>query len=99
MAQFDLSALRALHTIISPSDQSYLYSNSAKALVTARRRGDDRRLEYWSGNPVVSIEITPYVLIHYLRKVESPIDSYKVTVCSITDRTSRTRFVAAKRRY
>jgi len=59
VAQFDLSALKALRAVLAPSDQTYLYTNSAKALVTARRRGDDRRIEYWSGNPVVSIEVTP----------------------------------------
>ena len=68
VAQFDLSALRALDTILGPSEQSYLYSNSAKALVTARRRGDDRRVEYWSGNPVVSVEISPYVHLHYYER-------------------------------
>ncbi|KAF8522281.1 TRAPP II complex [Hysterangium stoloniferum] len=59
VAQFDLSALRTLHAILSPLDQTYLYTNSTKALVTARRRGDDRRIEFWSGNPIVNIEISP----------------------------------------
>lgn len=54
-----MSALRALRTIINPSDQVFLYANSVKALMTARRRGDDRRVEYWSGNPVVSVEVSP----------------------------------------
>ncbi|KIJ44069.1 hypothetical protein M422DRAFT_252562 [Sphaerobolus stellatus SS14] len=59
VAQFDLSALKALRTVLNSADQTYLYTNSAKALLTARRRGDGRRVEYWSGNPVVNIQVTP----------------------------------------
>ncbi|KAF8590613.1 hypothetical protein K439DRAFT_1382134 [Ramaria rubella] len=85
VAQFDLSALRALHTIISSADQAYLYSNSAKALVTARRRGDDRRVEYWSGNPVVSLEITPLPLVrlpveHRARDLLPPSEEASIVV-------------------
>ncbi|GJJ12127.1 hypothetical protein Clacol_006368 [Clathrus columnatus] len=59
VAQFDLSALRILGDILSSQDQNYLYSSSARAFLTARRRGDDRRVEYWARNPVVKIEINP----------------------------------------
>lgn len=59
VAQFDLSALKLMRTFLSPGDQSYLYANSIKSLLTATRRGEDRKAEYWCGNPATSIQITP----------------------------------------
>ncbi|KAG8935684.1 hypothetical protein FRC02_006960 [Tulasnella sp. 418] len=59
VAQFTLSTLRALRPHLTAQEQLQLYTTSAKALATSRRRGDDRRVAYWSGRPILSIEITP----------------------------------------
>lgn len=59
VAQFDLSALKILSDVLNSHDQNYLYSSSTRAFLTARRRGDDRRVEYWAQNPVIKIEINP----------------------------------------
>ncbi|KAI0818742.1 transport protein Trs120 or TRAPPC9 TRAPP II complex subunit-domain-containing protein [Irpex lacteus] len=59
VAQFSLSALKTLHLVMSQGDQHHLYSTASKALSTAKRRGDARVIEYWSGRPVVSVEILP----------------------------------------
>lgn len=64
MAQFALSSLKSLQDVLSSGDQHHLYSTSSRALTTARRRGDTRCVEYWSGKPVVSIAVSPYVCIH-----------------------------------
>ena len=61
VAQFALSTLKTLHLYLSPAEQSHLYSTSSRALDTARRRGDDRLVEYWAGKPVLSLEVAPYV--------------------------------------
>ncbi|KAG5645222.1 hypothetical protein DXG03_006639 [Asterophora parasitica] len=61
VAQFALSALKTLQTVLSPGDQYHLYSTSSRALTTARRRGDTKFVEYWSGRPVVSITSAPCV--------------------------------------
>lgn len=60
VAQFSLSALKTLQSILSPGDQQHLHSTSGRALTTARRRGDAKLVDYWSGTPVVSITIAPY---------------------------------------
>ncbi|KAG6850996.1 hypothetical protein H0H93_004483 [Arthromyces matolae] len=60
VAQFALSALKTLQTVLSPGDQYHLYSTSSRALATARRRGDTKSVEYWSGRPVVSVTLAPY---------------------------------------
>ncbi|KAH9180692.1 TRAPP II complex [Lactarius sanguifluus] len=50
VAQFSLSALKSLHA-------HHMYFTSGKALTAAKRRGETRSIEYWSGRPVVSIEL------------------------------------------
>lgn len=59
VAQFALSSLKILQSVLSPGDQFHLYSTSTRALITASRRGDARSVEYWSGRPVISIELAP----------------------------------------
>ena len=51
-----------MHSVLLPGDQYHLYATSAKALTTARRRGDTKFVEFWSGNPILSITISPYVI-------------------------------------
>ncbi|KAI0375001.1 hypothetical protein BV20DRAFT_1041173 [Pilatotrama ljubarskyi] len=63
VAQFSLSSLKLLHPVMSPGDQQHLYSTASRALLTARRRGDRRVVDYWSGKPVVSIEVLPLPLV------------------------------------
>ncbi|KIY43410.1 hypothetical protein FISHEDRAFT_53353 [Fistulina hepatica ATCC 64428] len=62
VAQFSLSSLKTLQHVLEPGDQYYLHMKAARALATARRRGDMRVVEYWSGRPVVSITISPLPL-------------------------------------
>jgi hypothetical protein len=57
VAQFSLSALKSLHAVLSEDDQYHMYFTSSKALTAAKRRGETRLIEYWSGRPVVSIEL------------------------------------------
>ncbi|XP_006458106.1 hypothetical protein AGABI2DRAFT_148600 [Agaricus bisporus var. bisporus H97] len=63
VAQFALSSLKTLQTVLSPGDQHHLYSTSMRAITTARRRGDSRFFEYWSGRPVVSVALAPVPLV------------------------------------
>ncbi|RDB21392.1 hypothetical protein Hypma_011623 [Hypsizygus marmoreus] len=73
VAQFALSALKTLQIVLSPGDQYHLYSTSTRALMTARRRGDTKSVEYWSGRPVVSITIAPMPLVRL--PVEKPMSA------------------------
>ncbi|KAH9005302.1 TRAPP II complex [Lactarius hatsudake] len=57
VAQFSLSALKSLHAVLGDDDQHHMYFTSGKALTAAKRRGETRSIEYWSGRPVVSIEL------------------------------------------
>ncbi|KDQ60798.1 hypothetical protein JAAARDRAFT_31778 [Jaapia argillacea MUCL 33604] len=59
VAQFALSALKSLHPVLSEKDQLELHATAAHALETTKRRGDQRWVEYWSGRPIVSIELSP----------------------------------------
>ena len=68
VAQFSLSALKSLHAVISDDDQYHMYFTSNKALTAAKRRGETRLVEYWSGKPVVSIELLQYVIVRSTRK-------------------------------
>ncbi|KAA1471141.1 hypothetical protein DENSPDRAFT_775745 [Dentipellis sp. KUC8613] len=70
-AQFALSALKSLHSVLGEEDQYHFYSTSSRALNTARRRGDKRRVDYWSGQPIVSIELLPIPPVRML--AENPI--------------------------
>ncbi|KZT26443.1 hypothetical protein NEOLEDRAFT_1062821 [Neolentinus lepideus HHB14362 ss-1] len=62
VAQFALSALKTLHPVLASSEQHHLYSTASQALATSKRRGDRRQVEYWSGQPIVSIELSPLPL-------------------------------------
>ncbi|OBZ75570.1 hypothetical protein A0H81_04217 [Grifola frondosa] len=59
VAQFCLSSLKLLHPVMSQGDQHHLYNTASRALMTAKRRGDRRAVDYWSGQPIVSIGILP----------------------------------------
>ena len=59
VAQFCLSALKNLHPVMTATDQNQLYAGATRALATAKRRGDSRTVEYWTGTPIVTIELSP----------------------------------------
>ena len=59
VAQFCFSALKSLHPVMTTADQNQLYVGATMALATAKRRGDSRTVEYWTGTPIVTIELTP----------------------------------------
>ncbi|KAI0362223.1 hypothetical protein OH77DRAFT_1416447 [Trametes cingulata] len=71
VAQFSLSSLKLLHPVMSSGDQHHLYNTASRALLTAKRRGDRRVVDYWSGKPVVSIEILPLPLVRV--PIEKPL--------------------------
>ena len=56
VAQFSVSSLKVLHAVMSQTDQLQLYHAATRALTIAKRRGDMRTVEYWSGQPIVSLE-------------------------------------------
>ncbi|EJU05644.1 hypothetical protein DACRYDRAFT_113706 [Dacryopinax primogenitus] len=77
VAQLALSAIRKLGRYLPSSEQLHLYAVSMRALGTARRRGDTRRLHYWSDNPLVRIEPVPLPLarlptVHALSDLQPP---------------------------
>ncbi len=37
-----------------------MYADASKALHTAKRRGDTRAVDYWSGQPITGIAVLPY---------------------------------------
>lgn len=59
VAQFSLSSLKNLQSVLSYEDQQHLHSTSMRSLMTAKRRGDQRSVEYWSGSPISSIILAP----------------------------------------
>jgi hypothetical protein len=67
VAQFSLSALKGLHTAFSDDDQYYMYHAVSEALTAAKRRGETRLPDYWSGRPVVSIELLQCVFLENTR--------------------------------
>ncbi|KAI9507373.1 transport protein Trs120 or TRAPPC9 TRAPP II complex subunit-domain-containing protein [Russula earlei] len=73
VAQFSFSVLKTLHSLLSDDDQYHMYHTSIKALSAAKRRGDARLLDYWSGRPLVSVELLRLPPTRSL--VESPISS------------------------
>jgi hypothetical protein len=68
VAQFALSALKSFHAILSEDDQYHMYQTSTRALTAAKRRGETRLIDYWSGRPVVSIELLLYVIVKKTRR-------------------------------
>ncbi|KAJ7155939.1 TRAPP II complex [Mycena crocata] len=73
VAQFALSSLKTLQAVLAPGDQYHLYSTSTRALMTAHRRGDSKSVEYWSGKPLVSIELSPLPLVRL--PIEKPLSA------------------------
>ncbi|KAI0797912.1 TRAPP II complex [Abortiporus biennis] len=71
VAQFCLSALKTLHVVTPPVEQVKLYDSAARAMSTARRRGDTRSVDYWSGQPIVSLEVLSPSLVRL--PIEKPI--------------------------
>ncbi|KAH9946027.1 TRAPP II complex [Epithele typhae] len=71
VAQFSFSALKLLHPVMTARDQHQLYTTGTRALATAMRRGDRRAVDYWSSQPVVSLEVLPLPLVRL--PVEKPI--------------------------
>ncbi|KAK0459779.1 TRAPP II complex [Desarmillaria tabescens] len=63
VAQFALSSLKTLQDVLEVGDQYHFYKTATEALSTARRRGDTRPVEYWTGNPITSISVAPLPLI------------------------------------
>lgn len=57
---FALSALCDMTHLLDADDQYRFYTSSARAMATARRRGDERRLKYWPGELAVSIKLLPW---------------------------------------
>jgi hypothetical protein len=89
VAQFALSSLKTLQTVLAPGDQYHLYATSTRALMTAHRRGDSKSVEYWSGKPLVSINLSSYVILlssYVLYKHLS-----KVTTCETANRKAHLR--------
>lgn len=68
VAQFSLSALKSLYATLSDDDQCHMYQTSSKALTAAKRRGETRLIDYWSGKPVVSIELLQCVIMKNSRR-------------------------------
>ncbi|KAF9482780.1 hypothetical protein BDN70DRAFT_874562 [Pholiota conissans] len=89
VAQFALSSLKSLQGVLSPSDQYHLYSTASRALITARRRGDSRVVEYWSGRPIVSISIAPLPSIRIPmekpRSIQHKVNDLKPLIQGIAD--------------
>ncbi|KAK7020579.1 transport protein Trs120 or TRAPPC9 TRAPP II complex subunit-domain-containing protein [Favolaschia claudopus] len=71
VAQFALSSLKTLQSVLAPGDQYHLYATSNRALITAHRRGDTKSVEYWSGKPLVSINLSPLPLVRL--PIEKPL--------------------------
>ena len=67
VAQFSLSALTSFGEILSDDDQYHMYQTSSKALTAAKRRGETRLIDYWSGRPIVSIELIQCVIVKNAR--------------------------------
>ncbi|KAF7323014.1 hypothetical protein HMN09_00081100 [Mycena chlorophos] len=73
VAQYALASLKTLQTVLAPGDQYHLYATSTRALMTAHRRGDTRSVEYWSGKPIVSINLSSLPLVRL--PIEKPISA------------------------
>ncbi|KAJ7343441.1 TRAPP II complex [Mycena albidolilacea] len=73
VAQFALSSLKTLQAVLAPGDQYHLYATSNRALMTAHRRGDSKSVEYWSGKPLVSINLLPLPLVRL--PIEKPLSA------------------------
>ncbi|KAG2134424.1 TRAPP II complex [Suillus bovinus] len=70
VARISLSALRTMHSVLASSDQYHLYQTAGRALAAMRRRGDAPAVQYWAGNPIMSLVLLPLAL-HRL-PIENP---------------------------
>lgn len=70
VARISLSALKTMHSVLASSDQYHLYQTAGRALAAMRRRGDAPAVEYWAGNPFMSLALLPLAL-HRL-PIENP---------------------------
>ncbi|KAI0720991.1 TRAPP II complex [Cerioporus squamosus] len=82
VAQFALSSLKLLHPVMSPRDQHEIYSQASKAMMTAKRRGDARAVDYWSGQPISGIAVLPLPLVRM--PIEKPISLLSQTSTGAT---------------
>ncbi|KAF8628414.1 hypothetical protein AX15_003936 [Amanita polypyramis BW_CC] len=82
VAQFAAASLKTLRPNLTSADQFHLHSTSARALSTAHRRGDQRKIEYWLGQPILSITIAQLPLIRM--PVEKPISALQPRISDIT---------------
>ncbi|KAJ7235474.1 TRAPP II complex [Mycena haematopus] len=83
VAQFALSSLKTLpQAVLSAGDQYHLYTTSNRALMTAHRRGDSKSVEYWSGKPLVSINLSPLPLVRL--PIEKPLSALQTRSSGIT---------------
>lgn len=62
VARISLSALRTMHSVLASNDQYHLYQTAGRALAAMRRRGDAPAVEYWAGNPIMSLALLPLAL-------------------------------------
>lgn len=63
VAQMAYSALKALQPAMDVREHHHLFESASRALATAKRRGDERKLGYWADNPVVAIQAILLVLL------------------------------------
>ncbi|KAF7338264.1 hypothetical protein MVEN_02051700 [Mycena venus] len=82
VAQFALSSLKTLQAVLAPGDQYHLYATSNRALMTAHRRGDSKSVEYWSGKPLVSINLSALPLVRL--PIEKPLSALQPRSSDIT---------------
>ncbi|KAK7467129.1 hypothetical protein VKT23_004188 [Stygiomarasmius scandens] len=81
VAQYALSSLKTLQDVLAPGDQFHLVSTASRALMTARRRGATRVIEYWSGRPVVGITIAPLPLMRL--PIEKPLSALQPRLSAV----------------
>ncbi|KAJ7063346.1 TRAPP II complex [Mycena amicta] len=81
VAQYALASLKTLQTVLAPGDQYHLYATSTRALMTAHRRGDTSSVEYWSGKPIVSINLSSLPLVRL--PIEKPVSALQTKASDI----------------
>ncbi|KAF7304920.1 hypothetical protein MKEN_01206300 [Mycena kentingensis (nom. inval.)] len=81
VAQYALASLKTLQAVLAPGDQYHLYATSTRALMTAHRRGDTKLVEYWSGKPIVSINLSALPLVRL--PIEKPMSALQAQTSEI----------------
>ncbi|KAJ7046805.1 TRAPP II complex [Mycena alexandri] len=81
VAQFALSSLKTLQSVLASGDQYHLYATANRALLTAHRRGDSKSVEYWSGKPLVRISLSPLPLVRL--PIEKPLSALQARASDI----------------